>query len=207
MALNLSNTWFPSPPLFCHPSPRISRISTCKFLCFSIYSTTSTRSYNIKVKSSSSSASGKGNEIPEESYMNLLGDELINRISNMKDADEVLEMISEKYQKDTGVVGTSNCCMIINSALERGNILLALSIFSAMRSSSKVPFGKFVRCPSCMIAVAVAQPQHGSQIASCAKCRYQHELVSGDIVSIESEEIRISSCRTQHGYFGLGKGA
>ncbi|KAI3938314.1 hypothetical protein MKW92_019316 [Papaver armeniacum] len=74
-------------------------------------------------------------------------------------------------------------------------------------SGEEVPFGKVVRCPSCTIAVAVAQPQHGSQIASCAKCRYQYELVSGDIVSIESEEIRISSCRTQHGYFVLGKGA
>ncbi|GMY30544.1 Pentatricopeptide repeat (PPR) superfamily [Fagus crenata] len=53
----------------------------------------------------------------------------------------------------------------------------------------EVPFGKVVRCPSCMIAVAVAQPQHGIQIVSCANCRYQYELISGDIVSIESEEI------------------
>ncbi|KAM7531411.1 hypothetical protein LguiB_034821 [Lonicera macranthoides] len=28
--------------------------------------------------------------------------------------------------------------------------------------AEEVPFGKIVRCPSCMIAVAVAQPQHGS---------------------------------------------
>ena len=28
------------------------------------------------------------------------------------------------------------------------------------------------------------------QIESCANCRYQYELISGDIVSIESEEIR-----------------
>ncbi|KAI3900775.1 hypothetical protein MKW98_012499 [Papaver atlanticum] len=250
MALNLSNTWFPSPPLYCHPSPRISKIPTCKYLCFSIHSTTSTRSYNIRVKSSSSSSSDKGNEIPEELDMNLLGDELINRILSMKDADEVLEMISEKYQKDTGVVGTSDCCMIINSALERGNFLLALSIFSAMRSSfeqdssikdwkwsrpdvrtyaslvrglaaslrvsdairmvnevcrvgvssgEEVPFGKVVRCPSCTIAVAVAQPQHGSQIASCAKCRYQYELVSGDIVSIESEEVSMDTSSWERG--------
>ncbi|GKC79744.1 pentatricopeptide repeat superfamily protein, partial [Tanacetum coccineum] len=27
----------------------------------------------------------------------------------------------------------------------------------------EVPFGKIVRCPSCMIAVAVAQPQNGIQ--------------------------------------------
>ncbi|KAH9719150.1 pentatricopeptide repeat (PPR) superfamily protein [Citrus sinensis] len=53
----------------------------------------------------------------------------------------------------------------------------------------EVPFGKVVRCPTCLIAVAVAQPQHGIQIVSCAKCRYKYELVSGDIVSIHSEEI------------------
>ncbi|XP_030951856.1 uncharacterized protein LOC115975280 [Quercus lobata] len=55
--------------------------------------------------------------------------------------------------------------------------------------AEEVPFGKVVRCPSCMIAVAVAQPQHGIQIVSCAKCRYKYELISGNIVSIESEEI------------------
>ncbi|GAY39301.1 hypothetical protein CUMW_043270 [Citrus unshiu] len=53
----------------------------------------------------------------------------------------------------------------------------------------EVPFGKVVKCPTCLIAVAVAQPQHGIQIVSCAKCRYKYELVSGDIVSIHSEEI------------------
>jgi len=31
------------------------------------------------------------------------------------------------------------------------------------------------------------------QIVSCAKCRYQYELVSGNIVSIQSEEIRLVS--------------
>ncbi|GAY39299.1 hypothetical protein CUMW_043270 [Citrus unshiu] len=46
----------------------------------------------------------------------------------------------------------------------------------------EVPFGKVVKCPTCLIAVAVAQPQHGIQIVSCAKCRYKYELVSGDIV-------------------------
>ncbi|CAN4115558.1 unnamed protein product [Withania somnifera] len=40
-----------------------------------------------------------------------------------------------------------------------------------------------------MIAVTVAQPQDGIQVVSCSKCRYQYELVSGNIVSTESEEI------------------
>lgn len=58
-------------------------------------------------------------------------------------------------------------------------------------SGEEVPFGMIVPCPDCMMAIAVAQPQHGIQVASCSKCRYQYELVSGDIVSIESEEIRL----------------
>ncbi|WOL11070.1 hypothetical protein Cni_G19831 [Canna indica] len=58
-------------------------------------------------------------------------------------------------------------------------------------SGEEVPFGMVVQCPSCMVAVAVAQPQHGIQVASCSQCRYQYELVSGDIVNIESEEISV----------------
>ncbi|MBA0835205.1 hypothetical protein Goarm_007500 [Gossypium armourianum] len=53
----------------------------------------------------------------------------------------------------------------------------------------EVPFGKVVRCPICSIAVGVAQPQLGIQIVCCAKCRYKYELVSGNIISVDSEEI------------------
>ncbi|XP_011625265.1 uncharacterized protein LOC18439265 [Amborella trichopoda] len=53
----------------------------------------------------------------------------------------------------------------------------------------EVHFGQIVKCPTCTIAIAVAQPQHGIQIASCSKCRYQYDLVSGHIVSIDSEAI------------------
>ncbi|KHN16739.1 hypothetical protein glysoja_002836 [Glycine soja] len=63
----------------------------------------------------------------------------------------------------------------------------------------EVPFGKIVKCPSCRIAVGVAQPQQGIQIVSCAKCRYQYELVSGDIVSIESEEISMDITAWERG--------
>uniref|UniRef100_M1A1U9 Uncharacterized protein n=1 Tax=Solanum tuberosum TaxID=4113 RepID=M1A1U9_SOLTU len=72
--------------------------------------------------------------------------------------------------------------------------------------NEEVLFGKVVRCPSCEIAVTVAQPQDGIQVVSCSKCRYQYELVSGNIVSIESEDFRFSSCRTQHGYSCMEKG-
>ncbi|KAL1326430.1 hypothetical protein HN51_036524 [Arachis hypogaea] len=63
----------------------------------------------------------------------------------------------------------------------------------------EVRFGKVVRCPSCQIAVAVAQPQQGIQIVSCSKCRYQYELVSGDIVSIQSEEISMDITAWERG--------
>ncbi|PIN01750.1 hypothetical protein CDL12_25745 [Handroanthus impetiginosus] len=185
----------------------------------------------------------------------LLDDELLSRVSAAKDATEVLVLIAEESRRNGGVLSGADCRLIISAALDRGNAELALSVFSAMRSSfdsgwventalverwrwsrpdvhtytllvkglaaslrvsdalrmldsvcrvgvspgEEVPFGKVVRCPSCMIAVAVAQPQQGIQIVSCSKCRYQYELVSGNIVTIESEEIRISSCRTQHG--------
>ncbi|XP_059443206.1 uncharacterized protein LOC132175324 isoform X2 [Corylus avellana] len=175
----------------------------------------------------------------------LLGEDLLAKVSAAKDANEALEMIADKSGTSGGVVGVDDCCLIITAALQRNNAELALSVFYAMRTSfdqgasenrpsverwrwtrpdvhvyttlvqglaaslrvsdalriiedicqvgvspgEEVPFGKVVRCPSCMIAVTVAQPQHGIQIVSCAKCRYKYELISGDIVSIESEEI------------------
>lgn len=149
-------------------------------------------------------------------------DEVIKKVSAAKDSIEALEVIAEMTQRSGGAVSTSDCCSIISVALDRNNADLALSIFSAMRStffdqgaavgekgpsverwrwsrpdvhtytqlvwglaaslrvsdalriianvcrvgvspSEEVPFGKIVRCPSCMIAVAVAQPQHGIQ--------------------------------------------
>ncbi|CAO2163672.1 unnamed protein product [Urochloa humidicola] len=60
---------------------------------------------------------------------------------------------------------------------------------AGVSSTEEVPFGIIVRCPTCMVAVAVAQPQDGTQVVSCSECRYQYELFSGDIMSIESEEV------------------
>ncbi|XP_010430577.1 PREDICTED: uncharacterized protein LOC104714807 isoform X2 [Camelina sativa] len=172
----------------------------------------------------------------------ILDDELLSSVSAVRDADEALEMISERFGSNRGgIVELEDCRSIISAAISRGNVDLALSIFYAMRASfdlggseidrwrwsrpdvevytmlvnslaaslrvsdslriirdicrvgispaEEVPFGKIVRCPTCLIAIAVAQPQHGVQIASCANCRYQYELFSGDITSIESEEL------------------
>ncbi|XP_074317585.1 uncharacterized protein LOC141653657 isoform X2 [Silene latifolia] len=195
---------------------------------------------------STKAASGQHSNVSqsEESKRVLLQDEVIIRAAGLSDANQVVEMIGESV--GSCGVSSTDCCRIIKAALECNNTHLALSIFSAMRSSAfdqgvqengsfvgrwrwarpelsvyttlviglaaslrvsdalkivddicrvglssveEVPFGKIVRCPSCLIAVAVAQPQQGIQIASCAKCRYQYELISGDIVNIASEEI------------------
>ncbi|PIA34312.1 hypothetical protein AQUCO_03800122v1 [Aquilegia coerulea] len=204
---------------------------------------------NFKTKASSSSSSSSSNReienVESDSVSEILDDELLKRISSLKDAEEVLMMIAEKSERNGGILSTSDCNLIIKAAFDRNNAQLALSVYSAMRSNfnqgaseegspvarwkwatpdvhiyaslvkglasslqvsdairiiydvcqmgvysgDEVSFGKVVRCPSCMIAVAVAQPQHGIQIASCSKCRYQYELVSGTIVTIESEQI------------------
>uniref|UniRef100_A0A0A0KZV4 Pentatricopeptide repeat-containing protein n=2 Tax=Cucumis sativus TaxID=3659 RepID=A0A0A0KZV4_CUCSA len=77
----------------------------------------------------------------------------------------------------------------VSDALRMIEIICRVGVTPA----EEVPFGKVVKCPSCMVAVAVAQPQHGIQIVSCAKCCYKYELISGNIVNIESEEIRMDT--------------
>ncbi|XP_020257977.1 uncharacterized protein LOC109834380 isoform X2 [Asparagus officinalis] len=73
---------------------------------------------------------------------------------------------------------------------------------------AEVPFGMIVRCPICSIAVAVAQPQQGIQVASCSKCRYQYQLVSGDVMSIDSEVISMdnSAWRRAMTFLKISKG-
>ncbi|KAK4435482.1 hypothetical protein Salat_0711600 [Sesamum alatum] len=192
---------------------------------------------------SSSASSEEANQLPSD----LFDHQLLRRVSAATDADEVLLLIADQRRTSGGLVSVSDCRLIISAALDRGNADLALSVFSAMRSSfdsgpgwvddttlverwrwsrpdvhtytllvkglaaslrisdalrmidcvcrvgvspgEEVPFGKVVRCPSCLIAIAVAQPQQGIQLVSCSKCRYQYELVSGNILTIESEEI------------------
>ncbi|KAL6986428.1 hypothetical protein U1Q18_019789 [Sarracenia purpurea var. burkii] len=240
------------------PSPHFSNISTAAktsslfFLIFNTSCGTSVFKNRIVPAFSSSkklrskaSLSESENEVVESSVSEFLDEDLLNRVSASKDAKEALDLIAEKYERSGGVVSNFDCHSIITAAFDRNNVDLALSVFSAMRSSfdpavgemasfvqkwkwsrpdvhtytllvqglaaslrvsdalrmigavsrvgvspgEEVPFGKIVRCPMCMIAITVAQPQHGIQIVSCSKCRYQYELVSGDIIRIESEEI------------------
>ncbi|KAJ7515164.1 hypothetical protein O6H91_22G002600 [Diphasiastrum complanatum] len=51
----------------------------------------------------------------------------------------------------------------------------------------EVAFGKVISCPTCTKALAVVQPQHGTQLVPCSRCRYNYELMSGDVVSFRSE--------------------
>ncbi|XP_043700986.1 uncharacterized protein LOC122651603 isoform X5 [Telopea speciosissima] len=264
MTLNLGSAWFSSN--LSHHSPHFSKISAISsnsrsaflillfgrynnessafnFKHLLCYSSTSSSSHS-KVLRLRAAVSDRPDENAEKSVSGLLDEELLGRVSGAKDADEALEMIAQKSNRDGGVVGTSDCCSIITAALDRNNADLALSVFQAMRSSfdqranemdsverwkwsrpdaytyaslvrglgavlrvsdaiktltdvcrvgissaEEVPFGKIVRCPRCTIAIVVVQPQNGNQIASCSKCRYQYELVSGNIISIQSEEI------------------
>lgn len=151
MALNLGS---PSFSRLSHPSPHLSKnssissnsnnalwillLSRCndeiyafKHLYYSI-SSSFLHSKNFKIRASVNERDS-GNS--DNSASELLDEELLTRISGAKDAEIVLEMIAEKSQRNGGVVGTPDCCLIIAAALDRNNADLALSVFSAMRSS------------------------------------------------------------------------
>lgn len=266
MSLNLlcSRLTLPSSHKFHYYSSPSTPTTTTTTLFYLFFPNTSAKKQLFSTFSTPGSAKDSS-ENAKLLVSQLLDDELLNWVSSADDAAQALDRIAERTSRSSGVVSCSDCALIISAAIARGNADLALSVFSAMRSSfdsssdvgdkgpaverwrwsrpdvntytsliqglasslrvsdalriitsvcrvgvspvEEVPFGKVVRCPSCMVAVAVAQPQHGIQIVSCSKCRYQYELVSGTICNIESEEIRISYCRTQHGCSSMEEGA
>lgn len=61
--------------------------------------------------------------------------ELISRVSTCKDSNEALELIAELTKTSSGVVSVQDCSSIISAALDCDNADLALSVFSAMRST------------------------------------------------------------------------
>ncbi|XP_047973108.1 uncharacterized protein LOC125215663 isoform X3 [Salvia hispanica] len=246
--MNLQSWRCSSPllPLPTHHPPRHTNTTT--HFCFLFPAKKNHYLFPIpKQTAAASNANSQVSSSPEEGSKlasALFDQALLARVSAAPDAAEALRLISEE-RGSAGHVTASDCRLIISAALDRGNADLALSVFSAMRSTfasgwgenatsverwnwsrpdvhtytllvkglaallrvsdalrvvdcvcrvgvspgEEVPFGKVVRCPSCMIAVSVAQPQQGIQVVSCSKCRYQYELVSGNILSIESEEI------------------
>ncbi|KAG6391451.1 hypothetical protein SASPL_149205 [Salvia splendens] len=245
--MNLQSRWCSSPllPLPTHHPPKHK---TTTHFCFLFPAKKKHYLFPIpKQTAAASNANSQVSSSPEEGSKlasDLFDHELLARVSAAPDAAVALRLISEE-RGSAGHVTASDCRLIISAALDRGNADLALSVFSAMRSTfgsgwgenatsverwkwsrpdvhtytllvkglaallrvsdalrvvdcvcrvgvspgEEVPFGKVVRCPSCMIAISVAQPQQGIQVVSCSKCRYQYELVSGNILSIESEEI------------------
>lgn len=66
----------------------------------------------------------------------LLDEELLCSVSAVRDADEALGIISDRFGSNRGgIVEIEDCRSIISAAVTRGNVELALSIFYAMRSS------------------------------------------------------------------------
>ncbi|KAM0858503.1 hypothetical protein ACQ4PT_047795 [Festuca glaucescens] len=193
----------------------------------------------------SSAAAGDGPGPSEAAGDRPLDADLLRRVSGAADADQALDIVAESLggagSGSKSSLDASDCNAIVEAALDRGNVDLALSVFEAMRSglaqvacwswarpdvrtyallvqrlaaalrvsdairivgyvsragassAEEVRFGVTVCCPTCMVAIAVAQPQHGTQVVSCSKCRYQYELFSGDITSIESEEVSMDT--------------
>lgn len=70
-------------------------------------------------------------------------------------------------------------------------------------AGEEVPFGKVVKCPTCETALAVVQPHHGIQLVPCSQCRYQYELLSGDVVNCESESISMNISAFERGLRAL----
>ncbi|KAL5998972.1 hypothetical protein ACLOJK_009921 [Asimina triloba] len=88
------------------------------------------RHFHARASLKGADSAGDGNPVSE-----LLDDDLLRRVATVKNADEALQMIEEGIGRNEGVVGTSDCCLIIQAALDGGNTELALSVFEAMRSS------------------------------------------------------------------------
>ncbi|KAE9451948.1 hypothetical protein C3L33_16149, partial [Rhododendron williamsianum] len=181
------------------------------------------------IRASLSESESENDAVAETSSFepSLLGEDLLGRVSSARNASEALELIAEKAGRSGGVVSgeaggemasfgqrwkwsrpdVHTYTLLVEGLAASLRVSDALKMIGAVSRigvspGEEVPFGKIVRCPACMIAVSVAQPQHGTllvpyalckckDIVSCSKCRYQYELVSGDIVSIESEEIRL----------------
>lgn len=70
----------------------------------------------------------------EKHSIGSLDDELLRRLSGAKDADQVLDIITESGGSNGVVkIDTTDCNSLVAAALERGNAELALSLFDAMR--------------------------------------------------------------------------
>ncbi|XP_040367995.1 uncharacterized protein LOC112180796 isoform X2 [Rosa chinensis] len=78
----------------------------------------------------------------------------------------------------------------VSDALKMINSICRVGVSPA----EEVPFGKVVRCPSCMIAVAVAQPQHGIQVQTPSGMARTHRFATEtvDLPAQEGERVTIA---------------
>lgn len=124
--LNISPPYLPQPPSIISPFCPSKHTFRNLLLSSSLYHL---RSFKTK-------ASSSNREIEKPPVSELLNDdELLTRISSVKDADEALLVIAEKSQRSGGTVSSSDCALVIKAAFDRNNIELALSVYSAMRTS------------------------------------------------------------------------
>lgn len=123
MTLNLTAPWLSR---FSITSPQVSAPEISAFKSLTIFVSPVSKTFRTKASE---------NDVAHDSAAKLLDDELLRRVSGARDADQALEMIAEKWERNGGVVDAADCCSIISAALDRNNADLALSIFYSMRSS------------------------------------------------------------------------
>ncbi|GJN12817.1 hypothetical protein PR202_ga31131 [Eleusine coracana subsp. coracana] len=77
---------------------------------------------------------------------------------------------------------------------------------AGVSSTEEVPFGMIVRCPTCMIAVAVAQPQDGTQIRTpCGTARtHRFATQTVELPAQEGERVTISLAAPSNVYREMG---
>uniref|UniRef100_A0A0D3GZ37 Uncharacterized protein n=1 Tax=Oryza barthii TaxID=65489 RepID=A0A0D3GZ37_9ORYZ len=155
-------------------------------------------------------SSAGGASEPEASGATSLDADLLRRVAGAANAGEALDIVAESAG-GTGGLDASDCNAIVAAALDRGNVELALSVFEAMRSGfARAGAWRWARPDVRTYALLVqrlaaalrvsdalriidyvsrAGISSAEETVSCSKCRYQYELFSGDITSIESEEV------------------
>ncbi|GMQ05784.1 hypothetical protein CsSME_00050663 [Camellia sinensis var. sinensis] len=143
MTLNLGSPWLSRLPLSNLPTTANTKPSVSLF--FLIFNTTTSiskpQSFSASNKffNTKASLSESQNEVaePSELFNDDDDDDLLDLISASKHANEALDLIAENSNPSGGggVVSGSDCCSIISAAFDRNNVDLALSVFSAMRSS------------------------------------------------------------------------
>lgn len=126
-------------PRFCNIHESSPQINNTTVLLHSLLKTASTftRVPTTTSITTRASLSESENDVVEDSSVSeIFDEELLSRISLAKDANEALDIVFNSGRMETTrVVSVSDCRMILNAAICRGNTDLALSIFYAMRCS------------------------------------------------------------------------